>query len=193
MVERRQRRAEVAVEVADPGDDLRQYDRYKGMLVLDVTDLDGELSRQAEYYFHVAEHASNAEAERDAVKLELDELEADTDGVLRDRAAKMEAKVTEASMRQQLRLDPAIQKKERELLRLKAVVGRWGALKEAFFMRGAALRKLTDSVISHRMDLAAEAGAGQSRSGLADQTRAIAGRLRRAASVERSERTDGDS
>lgn len=116
--------------------------RYRAKLVIDRDDLDTCMVEQPELVDHVGEAYSNAVAERDAGKLELEIAEAEEAQKIRDHAAKMEEKLTEAAIREQLILSKRIQRLKTDQIVLKKEIDDWAALREAFQARGFMLREL---------------------------------------------------
>jgi hypothetical protein len=127
----------------DPVDEAPQnLERFRKHLAIDKDELDACLIEQPEIFDHVADAHSLAIADRDATKLDLDEAEAEEGSKIRDRAAQMEEKLTEASVREQLILSSRLRILRRQHLEKKAIVDRWAALKESFHQRNYMLREL---------------------------------------------------
>lgn len=117
-------------------------------LAVDKDALDDALIEQPELLYHVAEQYVLAEAERDAIKLELEEALADADNKVRALAEKNEDRVTEPFIKKQITGDPKVRRLNQELLDAKTTANRWAALHEAFNSRGRALNKLVDLYVS---------------------------------------------
>lgn len=156
-----------------------ELQRQREFLAIDKNRLDDCLIQQPEIYFHVATVFAHAVAERDALSLELEELQATLDQEFREKSVRSGEKLTEASIQNRLRTVPELQAIQRRLLNSKKLAGDWQALKEAFQQRSFMLRELVALVIAQRNDLALEGGAGQARVTLADETRLKAGEMRR--------------
>lgn len=152
----------------------------KEFLSIDRAELDECLTEQPEIYYHVSRSYVGAVAGRDELKLKLEEETARQDQELRAQALRKDEKLTEAALQNKLRTLPIIQKLQTEFLVSRQAAEDWGALKEAFQQRSFMLRELVALYIAQRHDHALEAGAGQARATLAEQTRKEAGKLRTA-------------
>ena len=163
---------------------ISELDRYRQHLAIDRNDLDTCLTEQPECHYHVSQACAIATAERDKLKLELEELTAKLGLDLRDQATRRDEKLTEGALAQKLTGTPKIQELQRALLTKRQEAESWGVLKEAFQQRSFMLRELVALFIAQRHDLALEGGAGQARatlaSSVAEQNRASAGAIRRA-------------
>jgi len=148
-------------------------------LAIERDNLDACLVEQPEVYYRVAQAFSIAVAERDAVKLDLEEARAELDIQFRKQAAEAEEKMTEASLQQKLRVAPKMQKLERDFLQVKAIADDWQALKESFQQRSFMLRELVALQISQRYDEGAAGGAQSSHARLAGATKDRTDALRR--------------
>lgn len=122
--------------------------RYREDLVIDKDKLDDCLVQQPELYYHVAEAFSQAVAERDALKYEIELAEAEEGKKIRDRAVALEEKLTEANLKEQLLLLPRLNKLRLERLHQETLVGSWQALKEAYQQRSYMLRELVPMYLS---------------------------------------------
>ena len=162
---------------------VSELERYRGHLAIDQDDLDKCLMEQPEVYYVVAQAVANTTAERDKLKLELEELQAKLGLDLRDQATRRNEKLTEGGLEQKLAGMPKIQELQRSLLTKRQEAESWGVLKEAFQQRSFMLRELVALFIAQRHDLALEGGAGQARATLAANAaaanQAAAGALRR--------------
>jgi hypothetical protein len=128
-------------------------------LRIDRDDLDSSLTEQPDQYYKVALAYTNAAALRDAAKLDLEQIEANLDVTLRAQAAQAQEKTTEASIKQEMRLDPRWQTAKKHHLDLSLDADRLGALKEAFQQRSFMLRELVALTISEIGSRAGAAGA----------------------------------
>ena len=163
-------------------DTLEHYRKY---LVIDKDDLDKCLMEQPETYYHVSYAFAQAVAERDATKLDLEELQAKLGLDLRAQAIKDDEKLTEGSLQQKLTTMPKIQDLQRLRLEKTKNAESWQVLKEAFQQRSFMLRELVALYIAQRHDQSMEAGAGQARNSLAERVRVDAGKLRQAKRLSR--------
>lgn len=137
--ERRRTAADPAPVTRSPPINLQ---RFRAELVIDKDDLDECLIKQPELYYHVAEAHSQAVADRDATKLDVEIAEAEEGQKIRDHAAQMEEKLTEAGLREQLILSPRLQKLRRLRIEQETIINGWMALKESFHQRSYMLREL---------------------------------------------------
>jgi hypothetical protein len=126
-------------------DDL---DRYRKYLAIDKDDLDQCLVRQPELYYHVADAYSQAVAERDATKFDIEVAEAEEAQAIRNQAAKNEEKVTESSVKEQLVLSPRLQKLRRTQAAQKEAAEAWMALMDAYKQRSYMLREMVPMYLS---------------------------------------------
>ncbi len=139
----------------------RTLESYRALLAINPDKLDDCLIKQPELFDHVANCYTEAVADRDSLKLDLEEWEAEEAKKIRERASIAEEKLTEASLAQQLKLHPKIRKGMRDLLELKVVVDKWGALKESYNQRRDMLKayvplylaRLTNSTIGIRAEI----------------------------------------
>lgn len=159
----------------------------KTFLQINVDDLDSALQEQPQLFYDVAEACTNANAARDGVKLDLDELMAKQDGELRAKVAAGDGKMTEAALAQRLREVPEVKELTRDLLDLKAEAERWLALKEAFQQRSFMLRELVSRQVAAMQHLGITRSADKSRTDLSQeqQRTARADRFRRPESSAR--------
>jgi hypothetical protein len=143
-------------------------DNLRDQLSIDKDDLDTSLIEQPDLYYHVAECFSEAVADRDSAKLDLEQALAGLDEQLRQEAAAREEKVTEVLIQRRLATHPRIQELERSSLRLRAEVDKWQALKEAYQQRSFMLRELVQMLISRLSNVGLERGVNSSRGSLRD-------------------------
>jgi hypothetical protein len=162
---------------------MSMLEHYRNNLAIDRDDLDTCLMRQPEVYYGVAQNVALSNAERDACKLDLEELQAQLDQDIRAEALRKDEKLTETSLQNRLKTLPKMQDIQREFLKKRQEAESWQVLKEAFQQRSFMLRELVALYIAQRHDAAMEGGAGQARASLtadkADQNRAAAGAIRR--------------
>jgi hypothetical protein len=150
---------------AEDKQSARSIGKYEKALAIDGDDLDTGLIRQPQLLYDVCEEQAFAEAERDAIKLELDEAMADADNKIRALAEKNEEKVTEPFIKKQVQGDKQVMSLNKALLDAKLMAARWAALAMGFQARGRALSKLADLTISRVPGVG-----GSARSRLVDQT-----------------------
>lgn len=138
-----------------------KLDKLKAELVIDADALSDCLICQPQLYYDVTSEHVRAVADRDAKKLELDEVRAETDRDIRAHYAKSGDKITEAAIQQQIMLDRNVKTLTSEYLGTRDAADQWQALKEAFQQRSFMLRELVALHVSERHDIAQAAGAGQ--------------------------------
>ena len=160
-----------------------KLDEYRSFLSIDKNDLDTCLMEQPEIYFKVADALVMAEAERDAVQLDFDELQAELDQDVRAKVAKEDKRLTDKAIEQKLRTLPKVQDLHRQLLAKKNEAKHWKALEKSFDQRADMLKTLVSLHLRSTYGYALEAGVGQARTGLidqkAEQNRAATNALRR--------------
>lgn len=139
------------------------FEEAREGLRIDEDNLSGELSRLAGAYQEVADEHELAVADRDMLKLELDELTAEIDEKLRHDAAVAEEKITEPGLAASVKRHPKIKSATRDYLEAKSFAGRWGAMKDAYEKRASALNKLVDKQVSELYHLGIERGAGRAK------------------------------
>lgn len=142
--------------------------RFRALLAIEVHDLDECLMQQPELFEHVARAYVEATAERDALKLDLDEAEAAADAVIRADADDKKERITEAAIKQRLTLHPTVKDLNRALLQAKADADSWLALKESFQQRSYMLKEL----VALHLSRLAGASVGSAYGELADANRA---------------------
>lgn len=120
----------------------KTLDYYQGLLKIDKHDLDNALMEHPDLFAEVAGEKALSISKRDQAKLELEEIEAQTDIDLRDDFARSGTKVTEALISNHVTRDVDVQAAQRKLLNAKLEAERWSALAEAFSQRGYILKDL---------------------------------------------------
>jgi hypothetical protein len=162
---------------------VSDLERQRAYLAIDRDNLDDCLMQQPEVYYSVAQALALANADRDACKLDLEELQAQLDQDIRAEALRKDEKLTETSLQNRLKTLPKMQDIQRVLLKKRQEAESWQMLKEAFQQRSYMLKEIVALFIAQRHDLALEGGVGQARASLtadkADQNRVAAGALRR--------------
>ena len=139
----------------------KNVDRLRDSLVIDRDGLGECLIEQPQLYYDVASAHVESVARRDALKLDVEEVQAKVDKRIRDEAATKDTKITEASIQQTLRLDPKVADMARKSLAAREESDRLAALKDAYQQRSFMLRELVALRISERGDIALANGAGQ--------------------------------
>src|SRR3990167_3773960 len=144
---------------------LEEFRRY---LRIDADALDGCLTEQPDLYYHVAERYARVWAERDAAKLDVDELSAELDQEIRAEALEKDVKITEAQLQNKIRTTPSMKKVVRQLAELRTEADAWAAMKEAFQQRSFMLRELVSLQISQLRELSLERNVPADRARLGD-------------------------
>lgn len=158
----------------------RPADDLEASLRIDPEDLDACLVEQPGLFYHVAENVSAANSARDAIKLELEEAQAELDQQFRKTALERDEKVTEASIQNQIRTAPKIKTLQRKYLEARTKAENRAALKEAYQQRSFMLRELVAVQLAHFQNLQVERGATFARHRMGDTNRGNAEQLRRA-------------
>lgn len=151
---------------------------FRSYLRIDADGLDECLMEQPDLYYQVAENYARVVAERDAAKLNVDELSAQLDQKYRAEAVESDTKITEAQMQNKVRSAKPMMEAQRELATLKLDADSWAAMKEAFSQRSFMLRELVSLHIARLRELSMERSSGVDRNQLADTHREVAGRQR---------------
>jgi hypothetical protein len=115
---------------------------YQEGLKIDKHALDDMWEVQPDLFYRIAERCVLLRSQRDAAKQDLAMIEAEADGRVRRKAAKDGTKLTEAGVKNKLRLDPDVEAAQEEYLRLVTLVGKFEAMKESYDQRAKALREL---------------------------------------------------
>ena len=130
------RRAEPEAEVYD---DLRELE---AALRIDEYALEKALRDQPVMFYRVANAYALEISRRDAAKQALQDMEAEIDLDVRDRARKGDQKITEGEIRATVQIDGRVAQAQAALARRNEGVARLTALKEAFQQRSYALKDL---------------------------------------------------
>lgn len=148
---------------------------YHAELSIDRDDLDECWVKQPELFYQVANAHVQAIARKDAVKLEVEECEAEENQKIRAAAVKAGEKVTEGAIGERLRLNKKYSDLQHQLLDCQAELKAWEALKEAYGQRSFALRDLVAMHISRSASGGSAVGV---RNDLAEHNRKVAGEER---------------
>jgi hypothetical protein len=148
-------------------------------LRIDPDALDGCLVEQPGLFYEVADAVADANSERDGLKLDLEEKEAELDRQFRLKALETGSKVTETMVRNQIQSAPKIMELQRFLLNARTKAEKALALKEAYSQRSFMLRELVAVQLAHFQNLQVERGVSSHRHQLGDLNRAGAEQLRR--------------
>lgn len=159
----------------------RDTDNLKSALRIAPDDLDSCLVQQPGLFYAVAEALSVATSQRDAMKLELEEAQAELDQQFRLKASDEDpkAKVREGDIESQIKLSPRIKQLQRRFLESRTRVDDLAALKEAYHQRSFMLRELVAVQLAHFQNLQVERGVASSRHQLGDTVRQKQEQLRR--------------
>ena len=140
-------------------------------LRIDEDNIDTCLVDQPGRFYQAAEAVAQANAARDTIKLELDELLAELGQLVRQAAADAEEKITEAGIQMKLTSMPKVQAKQRELLQTRSRAEHALALKEAYHQRSFMLRELVALQLAELNNLSIERGANSARRVVGEQAR----------------------
>lgn len=117
-------------------------EELKGLLRIDKNALDEELVQSPELLFKVSDAYIAAVDVRDALKNDLAVVEAEADKKIRHAADVADEKVTEGAIKARVMTHKDRVKAYNAFLDAKLAADRLGALKEAFTLRGYAIREL---------------------------------------------------
>lgn len=127
---------------------------YKRKLLIDETDLDTDIARQAVLFHEVADRLAVQTSVRDKAKKVLSEVEARVDFDIRDVARRNKDKITEKEIATAVRLDDEVQAAHEDLIKASYYVGRLTALRDAFEQRRYMLREMAGTYASGYWDSA---------------------------------------
>jgi hypothetical protein len=113
-------------------------DEFKKYLAIDKQALDDEVMQQPALFFEVSEAYAQAVAERDALKEELNAIDAKV--FVYQRGG--DPKATDTAIKSRVAVDPKHQKAFTEWLEAKEHADRLAALKDSFFQRSEMLKTL---------------------------------------------------
>jgi hypothetical protein len=119
-----------------------KLDEAKKRLRIDKHDLDEELIRQPELFFEVSERVTQAIAERDALKEELANVDAELDKEVRAKLTKNLERFTEAMVKNAIQTHKKHATAAENYLEAKNEADNWVALKEAFHQRRYMIQEL---------------------------------------------------
>ena len=122
--------------------DFSTVEEYRDCLAIDRDNLEGCLVEHAQMFFSISLKAVEAGSERDAAKLNVEQLQAELDGTTREELARNDGKVTETMVSNSIKSEPKMQKAQNKLQSAKVKAEQWAALKEAFYQRGYMMREL---------------------------------------------------
>jgi len=158
---------------------------FRDRLSINPDNLNEGLEEQSGLYYDVANAYAEAVAQRDAIKLDLEEKSAEIDQATRKKAEAEEAKITEAGVQQAIRMHKDIQALQRTFLDAKAAADSWGAMKEAFQQRSFMLREIVQLTLAQLHNLGLERGVQGAKVEMSDVNRFRAGQMRRDAAGRR--------
>lgn len=116
-------------------------DEFRSYLTINKGALDDEVTQQPSLFFEVTEALAEANATRDQLKEELDQIGAEIGSEVRKT---LDPKALETRIKALVKLDPDYQKAFTGWLKAKMLSDKLEGLKEAFKQRSYALRSLTD-------------------------------------------------
>lgn len=122
-------------------------DTYRDKLIIDPDNLLDDVVTQAKLCWEVSELATDAVAERDAAKLNMEQLETELNKVKRDKLAKGEGRVTEAMVTTAVGNDERMQTAQAEYLAAKEAADKWTKLLDAFHQRSNMLKLATQIML----------------------------------------------
>ena len=110
----------------------KEFEFYRGKLVIDDTNINKELGEYSSYYFSVLQIANSCEEN-------YDKTEALTDATVREAAKTAEEKITEKVVESRVKQDPAFQKADQERNTARA-------LKDAYKAKGNMLIQMATNM-----------------------------------------------
>ena len=119
-------------------------------LRIDKNDLDNELIRQPELFYHASTSYALCVSQRDQAKLDLERAEAEADSKIRRAAVKDDKvkKITEAEIVARRAMAPEVREAQDSYLSARAAVERAAALRDAYQQRGYAVKDLVNLYVS---------------------------------------------
>lgn len=131
---------------------VEDYDDFRDLesgLEINELGLDEALASQPQMFYRVGAAYAMAVSRRDAAKQALSDAEAAADGNVRRGAQEDDRKITEGEVRAGVQLDSDVVRARDRLLALSEVVGKLGALKEAYQQRSYALKDLAGLYVAN--------------------------------------------
>lgn len=118
-------------------------------LRIDKNGLDEALEQQPELYYRVSKKLVEETSQRDALKQEFEELEAETDEKVRMQFERDKVKATETEVKMVSRLDPKIKGLKQDMLRANRRVADLQALEKSFSQRSYAMKELVSLYVAN--------------------------------------------
>jgi len=113
-------------------------------LVIDKDQLDEELVKHSQHFYHVTEGCAYANAVRDKRQMDLDVVQGQIDGDIRDNAEVEDVRLSEAQIKAMIHTDTRYRVARLEYIESKHFAARWDALKQSYRKRAEQLRDLVD-------------------------------------------------
>lgn len=168
----------------------RELELYRSQLKIDEDDLNQALMDQSELYHHVSDELVTEIAERDSLKLLIEQTEARLDKEIRKEAVDNEEKVTESQVKQRIADHKDVRELNSDMVDQQEKVNRWSALKDAYSMRSQMLRKMVDILLSERYQAREGSVERGARKDIAENNYDAASRERRRRREEKTESDD---
>lgn len=152
----------------------------EGLLKIDEHALDEALLIQPDSFYRVAKALALAISRRDEAKVLLADEEASVDLKARRDAEIAGDKITEAEVKQRVRLDKAVGRARGVFMNCEKQVNKWLALKESFIQRSHALKHLVELYIAnYYSDATNQKARGNEREATAQRARVAMNEARR--------------
>lgn len=121
---------------------MADIDELKGYLRIDKTNLDDEVVHQPSLFYEISEAVVDAIAQRDALKEDLANIDADLDQETRKKVEREEKRITDTAVAKAIQRHPKHATAFSKYMAAKFKADQFLALKEAFVQRGYMLRDL---------------------------------------------------
>lgn len=147
------------------------FEELRRGLAIDEDNLDECLMQQAELFDHVGQALVAATALHDQSELDLELLTAELDEQFRSKPSYSKEKVTETSIKQEIRRSPKFQKLQEQLLNQKEERDKLAALSRSYDQRSKMLVKLVDWKVAHLRQLGDAGSTRNARYGMMEVAR----------------------
>ena len=154
-------------------------------LRIDKHGLDDALEQQPDLYYRVSKAVTICVSRQDALKQEVEEVEAEADERVRMSAETLKEKLTETECKMRARLDPKLKGVRQDYIRMNRKVRELQALEKAFSQRSYAIKELVSLYVASYWG---DNTGGRSSNSMKDRDAAIA---RHGMKMERRERDRG--
>ena len=112
-------------------------------------ELDGALQEQPELFYHVAKELALMISQRDQAKQRLAEIEAEVVVTIKEQARSQDLKITDKEVDAKKETNEDVLAAAKDFYQLSAMVGKLGALKEAYVQRSYVLKDMVALYINN--------------------------------------------